>query len=362
MDFYNNLSEDESIFLIPMAKRRYAQFKFRPDYRIEELLNEYQIPYEKQKTPFRRVKLIPCDRQPLKFYKVKRNNIDGKGEFYSFGFASNVIDRIFAYYNISYICSDFDTRYSEKEKETNKEMNKYKSKQVKAKLENWYICKELGLKYSTWMDIKNGSRNLAKNKLDAFLELTDPNKKHWMDQDSEKKKIDAWYRERKDLNNLFEDFKVSGKQVADELGVDGGVVSNVKTHKTDKSQAIYLMYYYFADENNRRNRTKKKPGRKAKKEVIIIDEQPLVKEEPVKEEPVKEEVKKEEVDPIMDYAKKVEEDNKDLEKVVEKQEAILCALRATDHKMETLKQENEELRRELNRYKYLIDLAMAKKE
>ena len=233
------------------------------------------------------------------------------------------------------------------EKETNKDMFNYKVKQTNAKLENWYICKELEIKYNTWQDIKKGRRSLARKKLDRFLELTDTTKQVWLEQESEKKKIDAWFKENKaNISEIINDFGVNNVMIAADLGVDNSTISNIRNGKGDTLQAVYLLYYYLNDDNNRRHTKARTAGRKPGKEpgrkpaiqpVIKVETQPVIK--------VQQEINEKTPEEIANEIVNHEPDNRDI--LIDKLE----------NQVEGLKFENDRLSEELARYKYLIDLA-----
>ena len=348
------LAKDESIFLVPMAKRRYAQFKFRPDYRIEELLKEYKIPYRKKSKPFKKVKLVDAEHTQLNDYKVERK--DGKAPYYSFSFASDIIDKILDYYEVSYT-KNYYRKVNDIEKETNK-VN-YKTKQANAKLETWYICNKLGIKYNTWVSVRKGERSLAKDKLDQFLELTDTNRKEYLVQESEKRKIDQWYEYNPNiLDKLLTEFKVTAKTVGEEIGADSSNISNIKVGKGNTSQIKYLLYYYFMDEGNKRMKEEPRKYKKQKKE----------KEEPMKE------IKYEDITPlkvapsplfISNGTNKTADETANEDNTIVMQpvsdEFMKNAFNNTDilhAKLNVLEKENRRLAEDLERYKYLIDLAI----
>ena len=333
---------DEKIYLVPIGKK-YAQFKFRPAERMTELLNEYKIPYK-----FNESGILPLGAKSINKtarpqsiliqYRIKRNNKtkEDQREFYTFSFASNIIDKILDYYKVPYVKESTEKRVIKKE--TNKDMFNYKGKQTKAKLENWYICKELEIKYNTWQDIKKGKRSLARKKLDRFLELVDPAKQTWLEQESEKQKIDAWFKENKaNISEMINDFGVNNVMIASDLGVDNSTISNIRNGKGDTLQAVYLLYYYLNDDNNRRHTSiRKKSGRKPGRKPSVTVIKKVI---PI---PTKEMTTEEIAEKIVNH----EPDNRDI--LIDKLE----------NQVEGLKYTNDKLNEELARYKYLIDLAM----
>ena len=408
------LKDDQTIFLVPITKKKFAQFTFMPDKMMFALLKDFDIPFESGKEPFKGKRLVRADRTKAIHYIIP---IVEKKKVYHFYFMSTIIEKVFDRYKVPYyknvevsqVVADLkmevqeinlhktvnkkENRIRYRKKETNKDMN-YRIKQAKAKLDNWYICHKLGMKYNVWVDVKTGKRNLAKDKLDQFLELVDPQRQEHIVQESEKRMIDEWYKKNQNkLDDKMVEFNVTGRTVAGDIGADSSTISVIKNKGPENSQISYLLYYYLQDENNRRNKSDKRKYKKRKntvevtpeikeEEAATIDE--IITEEEPKVETVAQEsdagsfvmndgnltvtnysdTKKESSfkidDAFKEYAKKVEEDNKELEKVVEKQEAVLCALRSRDNVIETLKKTNDELQREVNRYKYLIDLAMSK--
>ena len=359
------IDKDTLIFLVPLSPKeidrkhkRYAQFSYRPAIKMQDLLKALNIPFETSYEAFKGVKTIPADRQELTAYRI---DVKTKGNIYEphiINFTSNIIDKVLDYYEVEYIKdNNIYKKIENKEiqKETDKDMN-YAKKQKNAKLENWYICHKLNIKMSTWTDIRQGRRNLAADKLDKFLELVDPKRKEWLEQDSAAKKIDTWYKENPDmLKTLMEEFNAEPKSVAADIGIGIGTLYDIKNNKNLTLQAKYLIYYYFADENNKRNKKATKKGKRGR---------PATK----KKEVTKVEYKLPKY--VEEYAKEVEENNKELEKEVEASTNVLEALKNKESEIlwvakkeyDRVVEENNRKEEELARYKYLIDLAMQHRE
>lgn len=257
----------------------------------------------------------------------------------------------------------------------------YKNRQVKAKLENWYICHKLNLKYKDYVNVKTGKRNLANNKLDLFLELTKPEAKEYINQDNEKRIIDKWYVDNssKDIKKLMKEFKVDQRIMAKDLGCDGSGISRAIKWSHEPSNIKYLVYYYLKDENNRRNVYEgKKPGPKAKTKEEIIEE--ITKTNNLTPEPsftignskiehtdngtiitseLDSEVLEDTFIPTPEHIEITAEPVEEPEPIVERKEPVgISFVKKDDY--DRLVREKEELEKELKRYKYLIDLAMNK--
>jgi len=193
----------------------------------------------------------------------------------------------------------------------------YAKKQRKAKLDNWYIARRLGLKLNEWLEVRTGKRRLANDKLDTFNELTYEGANEWINQDSEKQKINEWFdnTSKEDFQKLLNDFNVIQGDVAKSIGANVSSINKTINKKEVNENAKAMLYYFFNDENNkkyRRNKTRAK--QKVKKEEEVVNE--------VKE-PTEEFIKVDDREQI----KKVRELSKDY----------------------------NELREELERYKFLID-------
>lgn len=174
----------------------------------------------------------------------------------------------------------------------------YLNKQKNAKLDNWYIARKLGLKLSEWVDVRMGRRRLADNKLDTFNELTYPNSIEWVSQESEKEKINEWFNSKsvEDLQEMIDNFNLSQKAIADDIGVDVSSVCKTVNKKDVNENVKAMLYYYLNDENNKKYVKKKKVGRPkhiSKKE--NEEEQLHQKEENEAIETSNEAIKKEEI-------------------------------------------------------------------
>lgn len=123
----------------------------------------------------------------------------------------------------------------------------YKYKQKMAKLDNWYICHKLGITYNDYIEVKTGKRNLANEKLDIFNDITFKGRKQWLEQESERTKINNWYKTQtsSSLKQLIEEFKVNQTDIAETIGCNCSSVSLVISGKGSSKDIKYLLYYFF---------------------------------------------------------------------------------------------------------------------
>jgi len=163
----------------------------------------------------------------------------------------------------------------------------YAKKQRKAKLDNWYIARRLGLKLNEWLEVRTGKRRLANDKLDTFNELTYEGANEWINQDSEKQKINEWFdnTSKEDFQKLLNDFNVIQGDVAKSIGADASSINKTINKKEVNENVKAMLYYFFNDENNkkyRRNKTRAKQKVKKEEEVVNEVKEPIV--EPKKED------------------------------------------------------------------------------
>ena len=139
----------------------------------------------------------------------------------------------------------------------------YIIRQKNAKLDNWYIARKLGLKLNEWVDVRMKRRALADKKLDVFNELTYANSNEWVNQESEKEKINEWFdsKSTKDLQEMIDNFNLTQKAIADDIGVDVSNVCKTVNKKAVNGNVKSMLYYYLNDENNKKYVKKKKVGR-----------------------------------------------------------------------------------------------------
>ena len=142
----------------------------------------------------------------------------------------------------------------------------YRYKKNRAKLHDWYVCNKLGITYKEWKELSMGKKNLANDKLDKFMELTDITKKEYINQNDEQKKIDEWFNKTTydDFRNLMGNFKVKLTDIQDATGCDKTTICTTMNRKYVSDNAKALLYYYFNDENNRRNEYSKSKKQKNK--------------------------------------------------------------------------------------------------
>lgn len=173
----------------------------------------------------------------------------------------------------------------------------YLTRQKNAKLDNWYIARKLGLKLNEWVDVRVGRRRLADSKLDTFNELTYANSNEWINQESEKEKINEWFENNstKDLQEMIANFNLTQKAIADDIGVDVSIICKTVNKKDVNENVKAMLYYYLNDENNKKYVKKKRTGnskfinKKENEEVVEVKENQI----PQKEE--NEAIKKEEI-------------------------------------------------------------------
>ena len=174
----------------------------------------------------------------------------------------------------------------------------YLTRQKNAKLDNWYIARKLGLKLNEWVDVRMGRRRLADNKLDTFNELTYANSNEWINQESEKEKINEWFNNKstKDLQEMIDNFNLTQRVIANDIGVDISNVCKTVNKKDVNENVKAMLYYYLNDENNKKYVKKKKAGRpKSINKKVNEEEQLPQKEENEAIETTNEAIKKEEV-------------------------------------------------------------------
>lgn len=94
------LDPHESIFLIPMKGKKFAEFRFKPAKQIKALLDEYNIPYEESNERFYGHLLENCKQQKLTKYKVACNT--GERPYHVFFFTADIIDKVLEYYKVPF--------------------------------------------------------------------------------------------------------------------------------------------------------------------------------------------------------------------------------------------------------------------
>ena len=159
----------------------------------------------------------------------------------------------------------------------------YIIKQKNAKLDNWYIARKLGLKLNEWVDVRMGRRRLANDKLNIFNELTYRSSNEWINQESEKEKINEWFDSKsvEDLQEMIDDFNLTQGQIANDIGIDVSNVCKTVNKKVVNENVKALLYYYLNDENNKKYVKKRKVGRPKfvnKKETLETKENQLHQE------------------------------------------------------------------------------------
>jgi len=143
----------------------------------------------------------------------------------------------------------------------------YRIKKYNAKLDEWYVCNKLGITHKDWLELATGKKNLANDKLDKFIELTDIKRQEYINQNDEKRKIDEWFDKTtyEDFRKLMESFKVKSRDISRITGYDAGILSTTINKKYISENVKATLYYYFNDENNRRNEySKNKPKTRVK--------------------------------------------------------------------------------------------------
>ncbi len=153
----------------------------------------------------------------------------------------------------------------------------YRSRKNRARLHDWYVCNRLGINYKEWKELSMGKKNLANDKLDKFMELTEPKKKEYINQEDEQRKIDEWFNKTTydDFRNLMNNFKVKLKDIQDKIGCDKTTICTTMNRKYVSENGKALLYYYFNDENKRRKeywKTKTKTKVKITKEGIEVSD------------------------------------------------------------------------------------------
>lgn len=132
----------------------------------------------------------------------------------------------------------------------------YTRRQEKAKLSNWYIARKLGLKLNEYKEVRNGRRALANEKLDIFMEITDPNNQEWINQENEFMQIEEWYKTFS--LSLLKEFNLTQQELSKEIGVDQAALSRHFSGKDFNQNIEAFCYYFFTDDNNRKYKKDKK--------------------------------------------------------------------------------------------------------
>lgn len=92
------LDNNERVFLVTVGDS-FVQFKYKPFKQMEDILNDYNIPFVKGDKRFRRKNLLESNVQKMTKYTFPSS--DGK-RFNVFLFATDAIDTIFKYYGIQF--------------------------------------------------------------------------------------------------------------------------------------------------------------------------------------------------------------------------------------------------------------------
>ena len=94
-----SIEEGDRYFVVPVGDK-YAAFIFKPYQQMEEILNELDIPYEmsEDKRILKSKKMLSSKVTKSYRYTVDSDIIKRKVFF----FLSDVIDKVFNYYNVNY--------------------------------------------------------------------------------------------------------------------------------------------------------------------------------------------------------------------------------------------------------------------
>ena len=103
------LDDFEKIFLVQVGTRGkkqkpiYVQFRFKPSYQMELLLNDYNIEYQMSEERFSGVSLVHSGRTSVTSYRIPiiHKNITPM-KYHYFYFTSNIIEKVFDYYKVNY--------------------------------------------------------------------------------------------------------------------------------------------------------------------------------------------------------------------------------------------------------------------
>ena len=139
----------------------------------------------------------------------------------------------------------------------------YRLRKRNAKLQEWYICKQLGISHMEWVDVTTGRKSLANDKLDKFIQLTEPSNKEYINQNDELEKINEWYlnMDAVDFKRLMDDFKVKQTDIAKKIDYDKATICRTMNKKGTSEGCKCALYYFFNDENNRMHEYKKEKTR-----------------------------------------------------------------------------------------------------
>lgn len=150
----------------------------------------------------------------------------------------------------------------------------YRLRKRNAKLEEWYICKQLGISHMEWVDVTTGRKSLANDKLDKFIQLTEPSNKEYINQNDELEKINEWYSnmDAVDFKRLMDDFKVKQTDIAKKIDYDKATICRTMNKKGTSEGCKCALYYFFNDENNRRHIVKKPKTKPTIKDKEKLDE------------------------------------------------------------------------------------------
>lgn len=232
----------------------------------------------------------------------------------------------------------------------------YRIKKYNAKLDEWYVCNKLGITHKDWLELATGKKNLANDKLDKFIELTDIKRQEYINQNDEKRKIDEWFDKTTydDFRKLMESFKVKSRDISRITGYDAGILSTTINKKYISENVKATLYYYFNDENNRRNEYSKE---KPKTRVKIIKEGIEVSDN--EETPIASVTKP----TITSFSEPIDTITLtkafDLPTTLNKTTMLLTSFVKKEDYDRVVKEKNQ-AEEELARYKYLIDLLMSK--
>lgn len=128
----------------------------------------------------------------------------------------------------------------------------YKSRRNRARLSDYFIARELNIPLSVYKEVEAQRRSLDSEKLETFISLVDAKSNSRFREAVDMQNALIWFNDA-DLKSLCEEFKVTARDIAEDLGVSIPYIYSLIRKSKTSGIGVLMLYDYFHNNLNKRN-------------------------------------------------------------------------------------------------------------